>query len=58
MRVRVNPVNSRKLSESNVSAENNFAVSGTLVSISQSRFFFVRRKINFSFFLVDFRGRF
>jgi len=58
MRVRGNSVNLRKFSASNVRAENNFAVWGTLVSIFQSRFFFVRRKINFSFFLVDFRGRF
>jgi hypothetical protein len=58
MRVRGNSVNLRKFSASNVRAGNNFAVWGTLVSIFQSRFFFVRRKINFSFFLVDFRGRF
>ena len=45
MRVRVNSVNCvRRVS---------FDVLGTVVLIFQSRFFFVRRKINFSFFLVD-----
>jgi len=44
MRVRVNPVNSRKFSESNVRAENNFAVWGTLVSIFSQDFFLCDEK--------------
>ncbi|PYJ77967.1 MAG: hypothetical protein DME77_01705 [Verrucomicrobia bacterium] len=62
MRIRANLVNSSRL---RWTLEINCAQRGsdlpfrdTLVLLFQSRFFFVRQKINFSFLLVDFRAGF
>jgi len=56
MRARVNSVNSLQYG-SNFGVDR-LVLGGTLGLIFQSRFFFMRRKINFSFFLVDFDGGF
>jgi len=61
MRVRANPVNSSGCLTFAINRPRGESVSrswGPVILIFQSRFFFARRKIKFSFFLVDFRDGF